>query len=273
MKRSVFYISDRTGITAEMLGHGLLTQFQDIQFHAKILPFIDSVEKAEHAVKQINQAAEHDKARPLVFSTLIEAPLRNIISQSNGLLLDFFATFITPLEQELKTAAQPVVGHAHGIGVYANYKARIDAVNFALTNDDGITSRNFPMADIILIGVSRVGKTPTCLYLALHYGILAANYPLTEEDMSSTHLPSSLQAYRNKLFGLTIDPMRLHQIRTERRSDSRYASPEQCEFEVRTVERIYNVEKIPFLDTSQVSIEEIATTILQKTGLERRLHG
>lgn len=273
MKRSVFYISDRTGITAEMLGHGLLTQFQGVHFNAKILPFIDTIEKAQQAVNQINQAAENDKARPLVFSTLIEKPLRDIIAQCNGLMLDFFATFISPLEQELKITAQPVIGHAHGMGVYANYKARIDAVNFALTNDDGVTTRNFSLADIILIGVSRSGKTPTCLYLALHYGILAANYPLTEEDMSSTQLPSILLPYRERLFGLTIDPLRLQQIRHERRSDSRYSSPQQCEFEVRTVERIYNIEKIPYLDTSQVSIEEIATTILQKTGLERRLHG
>ena len=273
MKRSVFYLSDRTGITAEMLGHSLLTQFEGIEFEQKILPFIDTEQKAQDVVEQINQATERDGVPPLVFSTLINKPVREIIMGSNGRFFDFFEAFISPLEQELSVGSVRAVGRSHGMGAYASYKARIDAVNFALNNDDGMSTRHYPNADVILVGVSRVGKTPTCLYLALQYGIMAANYPITEEDMDSPHLPTVLEPYRTKLFGLTIDPKRLQQIRTERRPDSRYASRQQCVFEVTTVERMFRQEQIPFLDTSSVSIEEIATTILHKGGLQRRLYG
>jgi len=273
MKRTVFYLSDRTGITAEMLGHSLLTQFEGIEFQQFTLPYIDSVDKAEEAVHRINKAAEEDGVRPLLFSTLVDIEVRELISESRGMMLDFFDTFINPLEKELHTHSATVIGRSHGIGAYDSYKARIDAVNFALRNDDGSTLRNYPSADIILLGVSRSGKTPTCLYLALQYGLLAANYPLTDDDMNNSYLPVALEPYRNKLFGLSIEPMRLHQIRQERRSESRYASFNQCQFEVEKVEQIYRRENIPFIDTSSASIEEIATTILHRTGLKRRRHG
>lgn len=273
MKRSVFYLSDRTGITAEMLGHSLLTQFEGVEFEQKILPFIDSVEKAQEAVEQINRAAESDGAPPLVFSTLLNDEIREVMLASKGKLIDFFETYINPLEQELGIQSAHAVGRSHGMGVYATYKARIDAVNFALNNDDGMTTRHYPNADVILLGVSRSGKTPTCLYLALQYGILAANYPITEEDLESPGLPSLLEPYRKKLYGLSIDPLRLQQIRHERRPDSRYASQKQCRYEVDMVEALFRRENIPFLDTSSVSIEEIATTILHQAGMERRLYG
>ena len=273
MKRTVFYLSDRTGITAEMLGHSLLTQFEGIEFQQITLAYIDSLDKAEEVVHRINTAAEEDGVRPLLFSTLVDIEVREVISESKGMMLDFFDTFINPLEKELHAHSITVVGRSHGMGAYESYKARIDAVNFALSNDDGASVRNYPSADIILLGVSRTGKTPTCLYLALQYGLLAANYPLTEDDLSTSYLPVTLEPYRNKLFGLSIDPMRLQQIRQERRSDSRYASLQQCQFEVAKVEQIYRRENIPFIDTSSVSIEEIATTILHKTGLQRRRHG
>ena len=273
MKRTVFYLSDRTGITAEMLGHSLLTQFDGIEFQQITLPYIDSVDKAEEAANRINLAADADGVRPLLFSTLVNVEVREIISNSKGMMLDFFDTFINPLEKELHIHSATVIGRSHGIGAYDSYKARIDAVNYALSNDDGATLRNYPSADIILLGVSRTGKTPTCLYLALQYGLLAANYPLDEDDMHTTILPVALEPYRKKLFGLTIDPLRLHQIRQERRSESRYASFEQCQYEVSKAQQIYVKSNIPFVDTSSASIEEIATTILHKTGLQRRRQG
>lgn len=273
MKRTVFILSDRTGITAETLGHGLLTQFENIELEQKMVPFIDTPEKAVKVVEKINRAAVTDGAPPLLFSTLIDPEIRSIIEDSDGILHDFFDTFINPLEIELGTKSAHAVGRSHGMGVYASYKARIDAVNFAQGNDDGVTTKNYPDADVILVGVSRSGKTPTCLYLALQFGIHAANYPLTEEDLDSSKLPAILEPYRHKLYGLTIDPLRLQQIRKERRPDSRYSSRQQCSYEVKTVENMYRREQIPFLDTSLVSIEEIATTILHKTKLKRHFHG
>ena len=273
MKRSVFFLSDRTGITAETLGHSLLTQFEGIEFRQSIVPFIDTEEKARQAVQRINQAHAEDGERPLIFSTLLNDEIRSIIDTSDGMLLDFFDAFISPMEIELGITSAHAVGRSHGMGVYSNYKERIDAVNFALGNDDGNTMKDYPQADVILIGVSRTGKTPTCLYLALQYGIHAANYPIIEEDLESAHLPKILRDYRDKLFGLTISPERLQQIRSERRPDSRYASIQQCRYEVRAVEAMYRAENIPYLDTSAVSIEEIATTIIHHAGLERRLYG
>jgi len=273
MKRTVFYLSDRTGITAEMLGHSLLTQFEGIEFQQITLPYIDSVDKAEEAAHRINQAADADGVRPLLFSTLVNVEVREIVNESKGMMLDFFDTFINPLEKELHIHSATVIGRSHGIGAYDSYKARIDAVNFALRNDDGATVRNYGSADIILLGVSRSGKTPTCLYLALQYGLLAANYPLDEDDMQTSYLPVTLEPFRDKLFGLSIDPLRLHQIRQERRSESRYASFQQCQFEVQKAEQIFRRENIPYVDTSSASIEEIATTILHRTGLKRRRHG
>lgn len=272
-KRAVFFLSDRTGITVEMMGQSLLTQFEAVEFEQTNLPFIDTVEKAQAAVNQINAAAKETGTKPLVFSTLIDEAVREVVTQSEGVLFDMFNTFTPMLEAELGMPSSHTMGRTHGMGIYSAYKARIDALNYALNNDDGSTLKHFHEADIILLGVSRSGKTPTCLYLALQYGILAANYPLIDDDLESTQLPKALEPYRDKLFGLTITPERLQQIRTERRSGGNYASIEQCQFEVKAVEKIYQAQHIPFLDTSAVSIEEIATTILQSSGLKRKLHG
>jgi len=270
MKRTVFFVSDRTGITAEAFGHTLLTQFEGMELERIRCPFIDTPEKAAALVERINQAAD-DGVRPLVFSSLVDPSLREQVAHSRGALFDLFDVFIGPLETELGTRTSQTIGRAHGMGVYSTYKARIDAVNFALLTDDGTTTRHYGEADILLIGVSRSGKTPTCLYLALNYGIRAANYPLTEEDLRSTQLPPILAPHRARLFGLTIDPVRLQQIRSERRPGSPYATVEVCRQEVKAAEALFRQERIPFLDTSTVSIEEIATTILHQTSMQRRL--
>ena len=271
MKRTVFYLSDRTGITVETLAHSLLTQFEGIEFEKVNCPYLDTPEKAYEVVYRINEAAVRNGARPLLFSTLIDPNVRGIVGGSNGLLIDFFDAFILPLESELGVRSSHAVGRSHGVGNYSAYKARIDAVNFALMNDDGATTKHYPEADIVLVGVSRTGKTPTCLYFALQYGILAANYPLTEEDFTSAKLPAPLTAYRQKLYGLTIQPERLQQIRHERRPGGRYATLEQCQIEVREAEALCQREEIPMINTSTVSIEEITTTIMHRAGLARRL--
>ncbi|ACL74006.1 conserved hypothetical protein [Thioalkalivibrio sulfidiphilus HL-EbGr7] len=227
--RSVFYVSDGTGITAETLGHTLLTQFDQVQFSPVNLPFVDSEEKLDAALLRISRAADQDGAPPLVFSTLIDRRLREALaSRCKGVVFDLFETYTSGLEQALGVSANHVAGRSHGMGNLHTYTRRINALNYALANDDGAVVRDYPMADVILMGVSRSGKTPTCLYLALQFGIQAANYPLTEDDFETGDLPGLLVPYRNKLFGLTVDPERLQQIRSERRPNSRYASAEQC---------------------------------------------
>jgi len=272
MKRKVFFISDRTGITAEMLGQSLLSQFDKVEFQEHTLPFIDTVEKAQKAAEQIKNASEESGMRALVFDTIVQPEIRAEIKRSGALVLDFFHTFIGPLEQELGETSAFKVGKTHSLSDKRAYDARIEAVNFALNNDDGVTTRHYNKADVILVGVSRCGKTPTSLYMAMQFGIKAANYPFTEEDMERLQLPPDLKKYKHKIFGLTINPRRLHEIRTERRANSKYASLAQCQFEVREVEALYRREKIEYLNTTNRSVEELSAKILASIGLRRHIY-
>jgi regulator of PEP synthase PpsR (kinase-PPPase family) len=269
--RTVFFVSDHSGVTAETMGHSMLTQFEGLAFQAVTLPFISSVEKAKEARIVINATAANDGVRPVIFSTLVRDAEREIVKGSDGLFLDFFDAFLGPLEAELSLKSSHALGRAHGMFDAAAYMTRIDATNFALANDDGGTSREYDRADVILLGVSRTGKTPTCLYLALQYGIYAANYPLTDDDLESRHVPVAVRGHQQKLFGLTIGPERLQQIRQARRPDSRYASAQQVQFELRAAEQLFQRYGVPFIDTTQCSVEEISSRILQSTGIPRRL--
>jgi len=270
-ERTVFFISDQTGVTAETLGHSLLTQFTGHQFRQVTLPFIDSDDKAEEALARINEADKTDTMRPIVFSTLVQDNLRAILRQAPGLFLDIFDVFLEPLELELQQQPTHEPGRAHGMTDIEAYMRRIEATNFALANDDGGISRNYEMADVILVGVSRSGKTPTCLYLALQYGVYAANFPLTDDELESGNLPEVLVQQKDKLFGLTISPDRLRHIRKERRPVGRYSSAQQVRYELRESEKLFKRYGIPNVDTTEFSIEEIASRILDSTGVERRV--
>ena len=268
--RYIYFLSDQTGVTVETLGHSLITQFDYHDFQQVTLPFIDSEDKAKEAVSKINSENRDSSEKPIIFSTLVQDELREIIKTVNGLHLDIFDVFIGPLEQELKQKSVRKSGLAHGVSDTKNYMKRIEATNFALSNDDGSILKHYDMADIILIGVSRSGKTPTCLYLAMQYGIYAANFPLTEFELEDGLIPKSLKQHHKKLFGLTIAPERLKQIRKERRSLGSYSSIKQISFEIRESERMFEKNNINYVDTTELSIEEISGKILEKTGIERR---
>jgi regulator of PEP synthase PpsR (kinase-PPPase family) len=271
-KRTAFFVSDRTGITAEMLGHSLLTQFDGVPFDEVTLPFVDTLDKAREAAQRINEQGAADGARPIVISTLARTEIAQIVGQANALFLDCFEIFIAPLERELGVRASHAVGRSHSVTDFVNYHHRIESVNYALSHDDGLSSRDLAEADVILIGVSRCGKTPTCLYLAMQYGIRAANYPLIPEDFQNKRLPAQLQPLKRRLYGLTIHPERLQQIRNERRPGSRYATLANCEYEVREAEALMRQEGIPYLDATSKSVEELATTILHEAKLVRRIY-
>ena len=272
-KRTVFVVSDRTGITAEVLSHSLLTQFPDVIFHTRALPFVDTPEKVVDAVREINNAAETDEARPLIFATFVSTQLFEGIRCAHGFFVDLFGTFLKPLEIELQSVSSHEIGHSHGVVDRDRYTSRISAVHYAMDCDDGVSIDAYSKADLIILGVSRTGKTPVCLYLAIHFGLFCANYPLTEEDFNDGALPVILQPFRERLFGLTIDSQRLCQIRTERRPDSRYSSRQQCEYELAQGQATFRRHTISFADTTQMSIEEIGTTILQKMKIRRELLG
>lgn len=269
MRRTAFFLSDGTGITAETLGNSLLTQFEGINLERITIPYVDTPEKAQRAVSRINAATRQDGAPALVFDTIVKKEVRDLIMASDGVCFDVFDTFLKPLEQELGLSSSYTSGKCHSIVEFNTYHRRIDAVNFALENDDGGRYQDYHKADIILIGVSRCGKTPTCLYMALQFGIKAANYPFTPEDLETTDLPEVLKSHQKKLFALTIDPFQLSGIRHERRANGRYASIEQCEWEVAQAEKIFRQHQINFINTTQFSIEEIATRIIDEAGLAR----
>lgn len=270
-QRTVFFLSDQTGVTAETLGHSLLTQFDSQNFRQVTLPFIDSEDKAMAALRRINDACRDDGLRPIVFSSLVHDDLRVILKTADGLYLDIFDAFVDSLEDELEQKSSHATGKAHGMSDIDAYMKRIEATNYALSNDDGGVVRDYDQADVVLMGVSRSGKTPTCLYLAMQYGVYAANFPLTDEEFEARSLPENILRNRHKLFGLTISPARLRQIRKERRAVGKYSSAQQVSYELREAERLFKRYAIPYVDTSEFSIEEIAGRILETTGVERRV--
>ena len=272
-KRTVFFLSDRTGITAEMLGNSLLTQFEDFDFLRVTIPFVDTPQRVAEAIRQVNETAQREGRRPLVISSVVdEAMSETIRRDAEALTLDLFQVFIQPLEAELGAKSSHAAGRSHGIANSHEYFARMEAINFTQAHDDGATTRDLEKAQVILVGVSRCGKTPTSLYLALQFGIRAANFPLTPDDFTDRRLPGSVVPHRAKLFGLTIQPERLREIREERRPGSKYAALDNCRFEVREAEALMTREGIPMLDTTTKSIEEIATTILHRAKLQRHIY-
>ncbi|HVT32204.1 MAG TPA: pyruvate, water dikinase regulatory protein [Rhodanobacteraceae bacterium] len=270
MRRTIYYISDGTGITAETIGHSVLTQFDGVDFETFRIPFVDDEAKARGAALRIKTAYAQSGIRPIVVNTIMDQKLTDVVAESGAFMLDVFAPFIAPLELELDAKRSPRVGKAHGLTDFGEYEARINATNYALTHDDGVDV-NYGDSDLILIGVSRVGKTPTCLYMALHYGVKAANYPLTEEDLEKLELPKRLVPYRQRLYGLTIEPQRLAQVREARRPGSRYATIQQCRWELDQADRLFRREGVAVQNTTHTSIEEIASKILSQLGIERHM--
>ncbi|MDO4434718.1 MAG: pyruvate, water dikinase regulatory protein [Alysiella sp.] len=268
IRRPTFFVSDRTGISAEGMGDALLEQFDDVKFKRATYPFINTPEKAHALVQIINRAAEENGVRPIVFSSIADSNVLQIVKSSQGLHISFFDAFLGELEQELGVSARhSVISRVHNV---ERYDARMEAVNFALNHDDGVSDKELKEADVILMGVSRCGKTPTCLYLALQYGIRAANYPLTPDDLGTTELPRMVKPYKNKLFGLTIQPERLHDIRQERRPDSTYAALQTCRNEVADAQAMFRTHNIPHTNTTHKSVEELAVCIMQECKLKRR---
>ena len=268
--RNIFYISDRTGLTAENIGEALLNQFSNIEFKRATYPFIDTPEKARSVVDIVNRAAESQGRRPIAFVSVVNNEIRQIIKEANAFQINFFDTFLGELEKELDVEATTAHHGHHGIGNTQRYDARMEAVNFSLNHDDGVSDKNLKEADVILMGVSRSGKTPTCLYLALQYGIRAANYPLIPDDLESSDLPRMVKPYKDKLFGLTIQPERLQAIRQERRPNSTYAKIDTCRSEIADAQNMFKRHGIPFTNTTDKSVEELAVHILQACKLKRR---
>ncbi|TLM88192.1 pyruvate, water dikinase regulatory protein [Pseudarthrobacter sp. NamE5] len=263
---TVFFLSDSTGITAETLGNTLLTQFPGQPLERRTIPFITTVEQAQEVVAVINQLAAAGP-RPIVFSTAVSQDVRSVLARSRGHFFDLIGAHLGQLEDALGSSASGQPGQAHGVGDAVRYQSRMAAVEYAIEHDDGQSLRALERAELILIAPSRCGKTPTTMYLALQHGILAANFPLVEEDFASLSLPQPLLPFANKCFGLTSQPVRLSQIRQERRPGSAYASLNQCSFELRNAEDMYRANNVPYVNSASMSVEEISATVLQRMQL------
>ena len=272
-ERSVFYISDGTAITAEVLGHAVLSQFP-VNTNSVTLPFVENVQRAQAVKAQINALYQQSGERPLVFFSIVTPEVRDIILESEGFCQDIVQALVAPLQSELGVASRPVAHRTHGLTAsnLGKYDARIAAIDYTLAHDDGISLRGLEDAQVILLGVSRCGKTPTSLYLAMQFGVRAANYPFIADDMDNLKLPPALRAHQHKLFGLTIDPERLAAIRQERAENTRYASMRQCRLEVGEVEALFRTHQIRYLNSTNYSVEEIATKILDIMGLRRSMY-
>lgn len=271
--RTVFFVSDGTGITAETFGNSILNQFPAKPRHVR-RPFIDTVDKARNVVGEINEVTQREGRRAIVFITLVSDEVRSIVTgpDCTGMVLDILRTFVEPLEAEFGVKSNHRVGRFSDASQSEEYHDRIEAINFSLAHDDGQSARNLDIADVILVGVSRSGKTPTSLYLAMQHGIKAANCPLIPEDFDRGRLPTPLLPHKRKCFGLTIDPQRLSQIRNERRPDSKYSSLANCRYEVGEAETMMRREGIAWLSSTHKSIEEIATTILRDLRPDRLIY-
>ena len=271
---TVFFVSDGTGITAETFGNAILAQFE-VKFRHIRIPFVDTVDKAHQAVRQILHTGDIEGRRPIVFTTLVNMEVLNVIlegCQDKTMLMDMFSIFVNPLEKELGIKSNHRVGRFSDASKSQEYRDRIEAINFSLAHDDGQLNRDLESSDVILVGVSRSGKTPTSLYLAMQHGLKASNYPLIPEDFERRQLPPALVPHKKKIFGLTIQPERLSEIRNERRPDSKYASLANCRHEVAEAEAMMRRAGIRWLSTTHKSIEEIATTILQEINPERLIY-
>lgn len=263
-------------MTAENLGKSLLAQFPQIGFESVTRPFIDTPEKAQKIAYEINQHAQTSADRPIVVDTIVSHDVSSILKATDCFYIDIFSTFLSPLEDELGIKSAHNVGHPaifteDSRVVDEAYMQRIDAVHFALANDDGMHLHRYQDADIILIGVSRTGKTPSSVYLGMQYGVKAANYPLIPDDLTSNNLPTALVDHKRKLFGLTIRPARLSEIRNQRKPNSQYANLRTCVDEIKQAETLYRQYRIPYIDTTQLSVEEISARMLQRAGIERRV--
>jgi regulator of PEP synthase PpsR (kinase-PPPase family) len=264
--RAAYFVSDSTGITAETLGNALLANFPGFAFVKHTIPFVDTAEGAANVVRQIADDAAAG-LEPIVFRTTKKRSVSSVLATAPAKTIDLLGGHLTELEEALGTTASEQLGQFHMLGDATQYFARMRAVEYAIEHDDGQSARALDIADVIIVAPSRCGKTPTTMYLALQYGLLVANYPLTDDDFPTDGLPPLVAPYASRCFGITTTPLRLSQVRHERRPLSRYSSLAQCTLELRRAEDLYRRNRVPFLNSSTKSVEEMSAVILQTLRL------
>jgi regulator of PEP synthase PpsR (kinase-PPPase family) len=265
--KDIYYVSDSTGILATNLGQSLICQFPEISFHEEKFPFIKTIADAEKTIRYILK--QSTGRRPIIFSTLVSPKLRAIFNHPEVELFDVCDAFLERLEQCLEAKALGLPGYSQHVDD-SSMSRRVEAIHYCLGHDDGTKFDEYNEADVILVGVSRSGKTPVSVYMATHMGLKAANYPLTNNNLNHYTLPEGLRHNRKKAVGLTIAPEILSMIREKRYPNSTYAKRSTCVQELEQAQEIFQKYKIPVINTSGRSIEELATQISQEIGLFKK---
>lgn len=265
-KWAAFFVSDSTGITAETLGNALLANFPEIEVERHTLPFVDDEVPARNLLAAVERA-KRAGCRSVMFTTVKQPAARAVLAEADAVRIDLLEGHLGELERLFGMPASERPGRFHGLSDAQRYFERMRAVEFAIEHDDGQSLRALDQAEVVLIAPSRCGKTPTTMYLALQHGLLVANYPLTEDDFGSEELPRPIAGRAERCFGLTSTPLRLSEIRQQRRANSRYASLDQCAYELRRAEELYRRHGIPHLNSSTKSVEEMSAVILQTLRL------
>lgn len=265
--KDIYYISDSTGILITNLGQALLCQFPEISFHEEKIPYVKTIKEAQKTLEYILDKSRG--RRPIIFSTIMDLEIRNLFRSPEVEFFDAFDYFLDPLEHCLEAKALRVPGFSrHGDVLTMN--KRVDAINYCLEHDDGTKVNEFDEADVILLGVSRAGKTPVSVYLATQMGLKAGNFPLTDEYLKEQRLPQSVVRNIKRAVALTTTPEMLRSIREKRYPDSKYAKIATCIEELQLAEEIFHHHKVPIISSAGKSIEEIATQVTQEIGLARK---
>ena len=258
----VFFLSDSTGISAETMGNALLIQFPEMHFERRLIPFIVTAAEARRVVAVLDAAAD-GPVTPIAFTTAATDEIRHILHTTRCPMIDFFELHMSRVEEVFGVTAKRHVAKLHGVGDIQRYNSRMAAIEYSIEHDDGQSIRALDRADVVLVAPSRCGKTPTTMYLALQHGLFVANYPLVEEDLDAAELPRPVRALRERCIGILADAKRLSEVRQARRPNSRYASIEQCRYELRQAEAMYHTNRIPVINSTTRSVEEMSTLIIQ----------
>jgi len=265
--QDVYYVSGSTAILAEDMGKALLAQFQGILFREEKIPFIHTPEDAHKALEHILQQSEGNP--PLVFCTIMDQATRDVFNCPQVRFFDIFLNTLELLEQALGTPALREPGYSRHFTL-SRMNKRVDAIHFSLEHDDGTRPAEYDEAEIILVGVSRSGKTPASIYLATHMELKSANFPLTEDHLHQHELPKEIVRNRKRAVGLTCSPQYLHTIREKRYAGSTYASLATCTRELQQANRLYIRHNLKVINVEGRSIEEIAVQAIQAIGLNKK---
>ena len=265
--KDVYYVSGSTAILAEDMGKALLAQFHGIRFREEKIPFIHTPDDAKKALAHILR--QSDGTQPLLFCTIMDQATRDVFNCPQVQFFDIFLNTLEALEKALESKALREPGYSRHFTI-SKMDKRVDAIHFSLEHDDGTRTAEYDEAEIILIGVSRSGKTPVSIYLATHMELKAANFPLTSDHLEHYELPKDIVRNRKRVVGLTSSPQYLHNIREKRYAGSSYASLANCTRELQQAKQLFMRHNIKILNVEGRSIEEIAVQAIQAIGLAKK---